>query len=253
MAAERLQKLLAAAGLCSRRQAEELLRSGRVWVNGRPAQLGDRADPQRDELRVDGRRLPSAAAPLTLLLHKPLGVHCTCHDPAGRRTVLDLLPPELARGQGLHPVGRLDADSHGALLLSNEGQLTLALTHPRFSHPRTYRVWVAGHPDGACLEAWRLGVPLDGRPSRPVMVRSLRQQQDRTLLELVLREGRNRQIRRTAALLGHPVLDLLRLAVGPVRLGDLPPGAWRPLTPQEQSALRPLLRATTGPRLAADP
>lgn len=253
MAAERLQKLLAAAGLCSRRQAEELLRSGRVLVNGRPAQLGDRADPHHDELRVDGRRLPAAAAPLTVLLHKPLGVHSTCHDPAGRPTVLDLLPPAMARGLGLHPVGRLDADSHGALLLSNEGQLTLALTHPRFSHPRTYRVWVAGHPDGAALEAWRRGVPLDDRPSRPVQLRWLRQQQDRTLLELVLREGRNRQIRRTAALLGHPVLDLMRLAVGPVRLGDLAPGAWRPLTGHEQTALRQLLAAATGPRLAADP
>ncbi|MFM7230182.1 MAG: pseudouridine synthase [Cyanobacteriota bacterium] len=253
MAAERLQKLLAAAGLCSRRQAEELLRSGRVLVNGRPAQLGDRADPQRDDLRVDGHRLPAAAAPLTVLLHKPLGVHCTCHDPAGRPTVLDLLPPEMAHGQGLHPVGRLDADSHGALLLSNEGRLTLALTHPRYSHPRTYRVWVAGHPQADCLEAWRRGVPLDGRPSRPVQLRLLRQQHDRSLLELVLREGRNRQIRRTAALLGHPVLDLLRLAVGPVRLGSLAPGTWRALTLQEETALRPLLAAAAGPRLATDP
>jgi pseudouridine synthase len=188
-----------------------------------------------------------------VLLHKPLGVHCTCHDPAGRRTVLDLLPAEMAHGLGLHPVGRLDADSHGALLLSNEGQLTLALTHPRYSHPRTYRVWVAGHPQAACLEAWRRGVALDGRPSRPVQLRQLRQLQGRTLLELVLWEGRNRQIRRTATLLGHPVLDLQRLAVGPVRLGDLPPGAWRPLSPQEQTALRPLLAAAAGPRLAADP
>ena len=142
----RLQKLIAAAGICSRRHAEALLQQGRVQVNGRTAQLGDRADPDTDDIRLDGEPLRPAAPPLVLLLNKPAGVVSSCHDPEGRPTVLDLLPPELARGQGLHPVGRLDAASRGALLLSNDGALTLRLTHPRFAHRKRYRVWVQGEP-----------------------------------------------------------------------------------------------------------
>lgn len=233
MPAERLQKLLAGAGLCSRRQAETLLRGGRVTVNGQPAQLGDRADPDRDAIAVDGRPLRAAPAPLVLLLNKPAGVVSSCRDPEGRRTVLDLLPTDLARGQGLHPVGRLDAESRGALLLSNDGALTLRLTHPRYQHAKTYRVWVNGDPTPSTLERWRRGVPLDGRPSQPVRLRRLASRQGRTLLELVMREGRNRQIRRTAELLGHRVCDLQRVAIGPVQLGDLPEGRWRRVDPQE--------------------
>lgn len=241
MARQRLQKLLAAAGICSRRRAEELLQQGRVQVNGQRAVLGDQADPLLDEILLNGQPLPAAASPLTLLLHKPRGVHSTCYDPAGRATVLELLPPRLARGRGLHPVGRLDAESHGALLLSNNGALTLALTHPRYSHPKTYRVWVRGKPTAACLDSWRRGVPLDGIVSRPVLLQVVQLAGDRSLLELEMREGRNRQIRRTAELLGHPVLDLQRLAVGPVALGELAPGAWRPLQPGEETALGLLL------------
>lgn len=228
---EKLQKLIAAAGLCSRRHAEELLRQGRVRLNGQPAALGERADPHRDRISVDGRPLLTRPAPLTLLLHKPPGVLSTCHDPRGRPTVLDLLPPELRHGRGLHPVGRLDADSRGALLLTNDGALTLRLTHPRYGHRRTYRVWVAGHPADAALERWAAGVPLAGQPSQPVELRRLQQRRDATRLELVMREGRNRQIRRTAELLGHPVLDLKRVAIGPLRLADLPEGQWRELPP----------------------
>jgi 16S rRNA pseudouridine516 synthase len=224
---ERLQKLIAAAGLASRRGAEELIRQGRVRVNGRPAQLGERVDPRRDSIEVDGRPLAGAAAPLTLLLHKPVGVVSTCRDPQGRPTVLDLLPPSLRRGSGLHPVGRLDADSRGALLLSNDGALTLRLTHPRFGHRRTYRVWVEGHPSTSSLERWAAGLPLEGVPSQPVDLRVVARRPAATRLELVMREGRNRQIRRTAALLGHPVQDLLRVAIGPLRLADLPEGHWR--------------------------
>jgi pseudouridine synthase len=243
MAAERLQKLIAAAGLCSRRQAERLLREGRVEVNGRPARLGDQADPTRDRVNVDGRPLRAAPAPLTLLINKPTGVLCTCHDPQGRRTVLDLLPEELRCGKGLHPVGRLDADSRGALLLSNDGDLTLRLTHPRYGHRKTYRVWVEGRPDGATLQRWRDGVTLDGRPGMPVALRLLHSGQGAarrnggrgmaSLLELEMGEGRNRQIRRTAELLGHPVLDLQRRAIGSLRLGGLPEGQWRMLSRRE--------------------
>lgn len=237
MAAERLQKLMAAAGLCSRRRGEALLKQGRVQVNGRVAELGERADASQDDIRIDGRPLQAAAPPLTLLLHKPAGVLSTCHDPRGRTTVLDLLPPELRQGQGLHPVGRLDGDSRGALLLSNAGSLTLQLTHPRYDHPKTYRVWLRGRPTEEALAHWRRGVPLDGVRSRPVDLRILQQRPDATRVELVLREGRNRQIRRTAELLGYPVLDLLRVAIGPLRLGSLPEGHWRTLEPQEWQRL----------------
>ncbi|MCS5693054.1 rRNA pseudouridine synthase [Cyanobium sp. FGCU-6] len=237
MAAERLQKLIAAAGVCSRRRGEALLREGRVQVNGRVAVLGDRADGERDDIRIDGRPLRAAPAPLTLLLNKPPGVLCTCRDPHGRATVLDLLPPGLRRGHGLHPVGRLDAESRGALLLSNAGSLTLRLTHPRYGHRKTYRVWVKGRPGPQVLERWRRGVPLDGVASQPVALSLLGARADATRLELVLREGRNRQIRRTAELLGHPVLDLERVAIGPLALGALPEGHWRRLEPQEWQAL----------------
>ena len=230
---QRLQKLIAAAGHGSRRHAELLLRAGRVSVNGRTAQLGDRADPRCDQICIDGRSLAAAAPPLVLLLNKPAGVVSSCHDPEGRPIVLDLLPDELARGQGLHPVGRLDAESRGALLLSNNGELTLRLTHPRYQHRKTYRVWLRGEPSEATLQHWRRGVALDGAPSQPVRVRRLARQRGDTQLELVMTEGRNRQIRRTAELLGHPVLDLQRVAIGRIDLGALPEGRWRRLDPEE--------------------
>jgi pseudouridine synthase len=229
----RLQKLLANAGLCSRRRAEELLRAGRVQLNGQVAQLGDRGDPSRDDIRLDGRPIGAAAPPLVLLLNKPPGVVSSSRDPEGRPTVLDLLPPELARGQGLHSVGRLDLESRGALLLSNDGALTLRLTHPRYQHRKTYRVWISGDPSPTVLEQWARGVPLDGTPSQPVRVRRLAGEGNRTLLELVMREGRNRQIRRTAEVLGHQVHDLQRVAIGPIALGELPQGRWRRVDPQE--------------------
>ena len=235
MGADRLQKLVAAAGLCSRREAETWLREGRVRVNGDLAQLGDRADPACDRISVDGQPLALPRTTLTLLLNKPPGVLSTCHDTHGRPTVLDLLPPELRRG--LHPVGRLDADSRGALLLSNDGDLTLRLTHPRYGHRKTYQVWVEGWPRPATLERWRAGVPLDGLPSQPVELHRLRHHRGATLLELVLREGRNRQIRRTAEILGHPVLDLRRIAVGPLQLGNLAEGSWREVEPGEWAPL----------------
>lgn len=234
---ERLQKLIANAGLCSRRRAEELLREGRVQVNGRTAQLGDKAQPGSDAISVDGHPLVERPEPLVLLLNKPMGVLCSCSDPHGRVTVLDLLPAELRQGSGLHPVGRLDADSRGALLLSNQGALTLQLTHPRYGHRKTYRVWVDGHPSASALNQWRRGIPLDGQPTQPVRLRVLITSREATCLEVVMGEGRNRQIRRTAAALGHPVRDLQRLAIGALGLGSLQEGHWRRLDRREWEAL----------------
>ncbi len=233
MAQERLQKLIAGSGLCSRRQAETLLRQGQVKVNGAVATLGDQADLGVDLIAIAGHPLPAPPAPLTLLLHKPAGVLCTCSDPQGRPTVLDLLPERWRHHSGLHPVGRLDADSRGALLLSNDGRLTLRLTHPRYGHRKTYRVWVEGQPSSDTLQSWRRGVPLDGVASAPVELRTLKRSRHSTLLEVIMGEGRNRQIRRTADLLGHPVRDLLRVAIGPVALGPLQEGQWRCLHPDQ--------------------
>ena len=238
MARERLQKLIAAAGICSRRRAEELLSSGRISVNGRVAQLGDRADPlQGDAITLDGKLLAADNKPLLLLVNKPMGVLTSCSDPHGRSTVMDLLPSELSRGRGLHPIGRLDADSRGALLLTNQGWLTLRLSHPRYGHHKLYWAWVTGHPSSRTLKRWAAGVPLDGKPSQPVALRVLARRDGATQIELDMKEGKNRQIRRTAAGLGHPVLDLQRVAIGPLHLNALPEGRWRSLDRQEWESL----------------
>ena len=235
MTRQRLQKLMAAAGLCSRRTAEAWIEAGRVNVDGQVASLGDQADPDSQVIQVDGRPLCPRREPTVLLINKPAGVISTCRDPRGRSTVLDLLPRQLR--QGLHPVGRLDADSRGALLLTDQGELTLRLTHPRFDHAKTYRVWVEGTPLDTTLQRWRRGVSLDGTRTRSAEVRVLQRRSERTLLEVVLLEGRNRQIRRVADLLGHPVLDLQRVAISGLRLGPLPEGRWRHLSRGEWQSL----------------
>ena len=235
MTRQRLQKLIAAAGLCSRRKAELWLQDGRVHVDGKVARLGDQADPERQSIVVDGRQLHLLREARVLLVNKPVGVISTCHDPLGRRTVLDLLPPDHRRG--LHPVGRLDADSRGALLLTDHGVLTLQLTHPRYDHTKTYRVWVEGVPATATLDRWRQGLVLDGLRTRPAGLRLLRQRPQRSLLEVVLQEGRNRQIRRVAHHLGHPVIDLQRVAIAHLQLGSLAEGRWRWLNKREWDSL----------------
>ena len=227
MSRQRLQKLIAAAGLCSRRTAETWLEAGRVRVDRQVARLGDQADPDLQSIEVDGRLLKVAAKPTIVLINKPSGVISPCHDPHKRLTVLDLLPSGMR--QGLHPVGRLDADSRGALLLTDHGELTLRLTHPRYNHAKTYRVLIRGVMDARSLQRWCDGVSLDGKPTRPCQVRMLQRLSDRCLLEIVLQEGRNRQIRRIAALLGHPVIDLQRVAIAGLALGALPEGCWRRL------------------------
>ena len=226
---------MAAAGLCSRRRGEDWLQAGRVTVDGRVASLGDQADPNSQLIEVDGVPLISVQEPRVFLLNKPVGVICSCRDPQGRATVLDCLPHQ--ERSGLHPVGRLDADSRGALLLTDQGELTLRLTHPRYNHAKTYRVLVRGIPSSQALRRWRDGLLLDGRLTRPARVHFLRSRGASSLLEVELKEGRNRQIRRVAELLGHPVIDLQRVAIDGIRLDDLAEGCWRRLDAREWSTI----------------
>jgi 23S rRNA pseudouridine2605 synthase/16S rRNA pseudouridine516 synthase len=226
---------MAAAGLCSRRRGEDWLQAGRVTVDGRVASLGDQADPNSQLIEVDGVPLISVQEPRVFLLNKPVGVICSCRDPQGRTTVLDCLPHQ--ERLGLHPVGRLDADSRGALLLTDQGELTLRLTHPRYSHAKTYRVLVRGIPSSQALRRWREGLLLDGRLTRPARVRCLQSRGASSLLDVELKEGRNRQIRRIAELLGHPVIDLQRVAIDGIHLDDLAEGCWRRLDAREWSTI----------------
>ncbi len=236
---ERLQKILSQWGIASRRKAEVLIAEGRVTLNGLPATLGQQADPEQDSIEVDGKLICSSMRPSTIyiLMHKPLGVVSTCRDQFGRKTVLDVLPNSLSRYRGIHPVGRLDAASTGALLLTNDGKFTFRLTHPRHSVAKTYEVWVRGTPSRETLLQWKKGVVLDGRRTRPADVSILQKEAHRTLLKIVLKEGRNRQIRRVAKQLGYPVLYLHRTAIGSIVLGSLKPGDFRELTTSEVIAL----------------
>ncbi|MGP1375415.1 MAG: pseudouridine synthase [Almyronema sp.] len=245
---ERLQKILSQWGVASRRQAEQLIREGRVMLNGAIAELGQSANPQVDQIAVDGLTIKPTNRPDNhyLLLNKPAGVVSTCEDPWGRPTVLDLLPEDWRQGQGIHPVGRLDADSTGALLLTNDGQFTYQLTHPRHQVAKTYEVTVEGHPSDHRLQQWRQGIVLLGRKTLPAQVTVLKRlAQNRTLLRVVLREGRNRQIRRIAEQLGHSVVALKRTAIGSIQLGNLPAGQYRFLAAPEVTVLTQFEPSTT--------
>jgi 23S rRNA pseudouridine2605 synthase len=232
---ERLQKLLAAAGLGSRRQCEELITSGRVEVDRQMVtELGTRADPAEQEIRVDGEPL-NVGRRLYFAVNKPKGVVSTNWDPARRPRVVDLVP---ARDVRLFPVGRLDLTSEGLILVTNDGELANRLTHPRYEVAKTYLVQVAGSPTPEVLDRLRRGVHLAEGTARAEEVRVKSHHKDSTWLDMVLREGRNREVRRLLARVGHKVLRLVRVAVGPVRLGKLPPGAARPLTHEEVRALR---------------
>ncbi|HEX7087708.1 MAG TPA: pseudouridine synthase [Vicinamibacterales bacterium] len=239
----RLQKILSAAGVASRRTAETLIQQGRVSVNGRTVtELGTRADPSRDEIRVDGRRIQPAARLRYLLLNKPKGYVSTRRDPQGRRTVMDLLK---GVREPVYPVGRLDYDSEGLLLLTNDGDLAAALTHPRHEVERVYRVEVRGVPDERALAALERGIVLDGRRTAPATVRVVpapgrasRERRATTVLRMTLREGRNRQVRRMCAAVGHPVVRLTRIRIGSVQDERLRPGEFRDLAPSEVRALQ---------------
>lgn len=236
---DRLQKLLSQRGIASRRQAEKLILGGRVTVNGKTAEIGQQADASIDRVCVDGVEIGRPPRCVYLLLHKPKGTVSTCRDPQGRKTVLDLLDKPLRSGLGIHPVGRLDADSTGALLLTNDGQLTYALTHPSHQMPKVYRVRVQGLPSDSALQQWRMGVMLSNRQTLPADIQIVRCLADsQTLLSVTLTEGRNRQIRRVAEALGYPVTDLHRTQIGSVKLGKLPSSRYRLLEEREVARLK---------------
>ena len=245
--AVRLQKLLSAAGVASRRAAEQLIADGRVTVNGRTVrEPGTRADPAGDEVRVDGRRIARTVRRRYVLLHKPRGYVTTRRDPHRRKTVLDLIPEVR---EYVYPVGRLDYDSEGLLLLTNDGALAAVLTHPRHGVARVYEATVRGVPSGERLRRLAAGVDVDGRPTAPAEVRMLRGgapgRSGEALVRIVIREGRNRQVRRMFDAIGHPVRRLRRTRLGPIGLRGLRPGAARDLTPAEVGALRRAARSAS--------
>lgn len=231
----RLQKFLAAAGVASRRESERLIQAGRVAVNGTVVtKLGSKVDPAKDQVRVDGASIGRRERLVYYLLHKPKGCLSTVRDPAGRPTVLGFL-----RGvpERVFPVGRLDWNSEGLLILTNDGELALRLTHPRNHVPRVYRVKVKGQVGPGALESVRRGLFLDGRRTLPAPVTRVSSQTN-CWLEVVLYEGRRNQLRRVFERLGHPVLKLRRTAIGPITDRDLLPGEYRPLTPAEVASLK---------------
>ena len=231
---ERLQKILSAAELCSRRQAEEFLRAGRVTVNGVPASLGDSADPAGDVVCLDGRPLSAPVERLYLMLHKPRGYVTTLSDERGRRTAADLTADCGAR---VYPVGRLDMDSEGLLLMTNDGDFAQRLAHPSHGLEKEYRVTVSGRLEGCRERLAALSALEDGTPIAPARVAVLARRGGRWVLSVVICQGLNRQVRRMCALAGLEVARLVRVREGPLELGSLPGGRWRRLTEEELTAV----------------
>jgi len=229
-ARERLQKVLARAGVGSRRRCEEYIRSGRVRVNGRTVtEMGLKVDPRRDTIIFDGKPVRSEQH-IYLLLNKPVGYVSTVSDPQGRPIVTDLIPNIDKR---IYPVGRLDLDSEGALLLTNDGRLTNRILHPRYGVAKTYQVTLAKRPSAAKLKQLEQGIVLDGAKTLPARIRFLRNRKNGILLEVILHEGKKRQIRKMFAAIGHRVLRLKRTAYGGLSLGTLRPGEYRSLSAKD--------------------
>lgn len=229
----RLQKVLAEAGIGSRRVNEELIVAGRVTVNGEVAVLGRRVHAETDIIVVDGVRVPTRAGLVYYVLNKPARVVSTVRDPEGRPTVVDLVPSE----PRVYPVGRLDWDTEGLMLLTNDGTLTLRLTHPRFAVEKEYLVEVEGVPSRASLRALREGIDLDDGVTAPARVQLSQAREDSAALTMVIHEGRNRQVRRMCEMVGHPVRRLVRTRIGPLADRGLKPGEWRKLDSADVRAL----------------
>lgn len=226
---QRVQKILAAAGVGSRRASEQLIAQGRVTVNGVAVTLGDKADPAVDVIAVDGERVHTNPDLAYLLLNKPLGVVTTASDPQGRPTVMDLVPAN----PRVYPVGRLDRDTEGLLVLTNDGELANRLAHPRYGIEKTYVAQIRGPAKRRALRQLLEGVALDDGKTKVRSVRELASGGDRTLLELVIAEGRKREVRRLLAAVSLPLERLARVKIGPLPLGDIAPGKFRPLSGAE--------------------
>jgi len=228
MAAERLQKIIAMAGVCSRRKAEELIVNGLVAVDGVVVrELGQRYDPTAHLITVEGKPLAVPEQKLYLLLNKPKGYVTTLHDPQGRPTVVSLLQRIEVR---VFPVGRLDQDTEGALLLTNDGEFAQRILHPRYEIKRTYLATVSGHPKREKLEQLEKGILLDGRKTWPATLKVLSRKKQSTRIEIVIHEGRKRQVRRIFEAIGHRVLELKRIAYGGLKLGNIPSGSYKKLS-----------------------
>jgi 23S rRNA pseudouridine2605 synthase len=235
----RLQKLIAGTGLASRRKAEDLIAAGRVMVNGKTVtELGTKVDPARDHVKVDGKHLSAAQPFVYLMLHKPKNVVSTLDDPGGRTTVKDYLRGVSVR---VFPVGRLDFDSEGLMLLTNNGELAQAMLHPRYHVPKTYLIKVKGVLTDDEIRSLEQGVRLEDGMTGPAQVKKVRKVEANSWLEITIREGRKHQVKRMLDAVGHPVIKLLRIRMGSLALGDLQPGEFRFLTDREANALRQLV------------
>jgi 23S rRNA pseudouridine2605 synthase len=234
----RLQKILSAAGVASRRASEQLILEGRVTVNGETVrELGTKADPDKDAIKVDGRRIKADITQRYIALYKPKGYVTTRKDPEGRRTVMDLIDD----GGYIYPVGRLDYDTEGLVLMTTDGDLAARLMHPRHEVDKEYEVIVLGAPDVRAIEKLKKGVYIEGGRTSPAHVHvgtTVKGHKPTTLLTITIREGRNRQIRKMCSAVGLPVRDLRRIRMGPITLGRLKPGQWRDLTPPEVKRLK---------------
>ena len=234
----RLQKILSAAGVASRRASEQLILEGRVTVNGETVrELGTKADPEKDAIKVDGRRIKTDIPQRYIALYKPKGYVTTRKDPEGRRTVMDLI----GEGDYIYPVGRLDYDSEGLLLMMSDGDLAAKLMHPRHEVDKVYEVIVAGVPDAKAIEKLRKGVFIEGGRTSPAQVHvenTVKGARPTTKLTIAIHEGRNRQIRHMCSAVGLPVRELRRVRMGPIGLGRLKPGQWRDLTRDEVRRLK---------------
>lgn len=234
----RLQKILSAAGIASRRASEQMILEGRVTVNGETVrELGTKADPAKDAIKVDGRRIKTEIANRYIVLYKPKGYVTTRKDPEGRRTVMDLI----GEGDYIYPVGRLDYDSEGLLLMMTDGELAARLMHPRHEVEKVYEVIVKGTPDPKALEKLRKGVFIEGGRTSPAHVHvgnTVKGHKPTTKLTITIHEGRNRQIRKMCSAVGLPVWELRRVRMGPIGLGRLKPGQWRDLDPDEVRRLK---------------
>ena len=254
MSEERLQKILARAGVASRRKAEELIKEGLVTVNGRVAALGEKADPGRDAIKVDGKRIQPSHEHRYLLLNKPKGYMSTLSDPEGRPTVIDLVPPGMRKA--LVPVGRLDFHTEGLLLLTDDGEFAQRIAHPRYGSTKTYEVKVRGIPTEAQLDRLRAGIPIEGRRTAPAKIaprtpfkpsgarRRGEAESENSWWMVELTEGRTRQIREMFQHIGHPVQKLRRVAIGSLRDPHLPLGAFRELSEKEVQRLLKSARGT---------